>query len=662
MLAGIDIGGTFTDLAAWEEGRVRIYKLPSSPERPDSAFFRGLEEGGMEEAEGVVHGSTVAINALLERKGARTAFVTTNGFSDMLTIGRQVRPRLYDLMVEKEPPLIPPELCLGVKERVGPRGEILEALSEEEARRAAELLRERGAEAVAVCLLFSFEHPRHEEMMGEVLRSRGFKAYLSSRILPEYREYERASTVAVNAYVASVVEDYMSRLERGLSGRRLEVMHSGGGTMSTAEAGEIPARTLMSGPAGGVVAAAGTAESAGRPRAITLDMGGTSTDVSLIDGGVTLTAEGRVAGLPLRFPMIDIHSIGAGGGSIARADAGGALKVGPESAGADPGPACYGKGSLPTVTDANVVLGRLLEDSFLGGRMRLYPDRAARALEGLAGTLGWSIKEAAAGVLSVVLAHMAGAVRVITVDRGHDPADFTLVAFGGAGPMHCCELAELLRVRQVLVPPCPGTFSALGLLMADRVRDTTRTLMLPMDGEALDAAGGILKEMREEASRAWGGEGEEMIFQPALDLRYRGQSYELMVDAGEGGMDPGELRGDFDRIHDRRYGYHLPDAQVELVNVRLRSVLASSVPLPREGPYGQGGGGVSGGTTAVFGVLEGKLREEECLLLDRTSLVPGDRLQGPCLLLEEEATTVVPPAWRGEVDGGGNVMLRKEGG
>jgi N-methylhydantoinase A len=662
MLAGIDIGGTFTDLVGWEEGRIRIYKLPSSPERPDSAFFRGLDEGGMEEAERVVHGSTVAINALLERKGARTAFVTTRGFADMLAIGRQVRPRLYDLMVEKETPLIPPELCLGVKERVGPRGEVLEALSENEAMEAADFLQEREAEAVAVSLLFSFEHPQHEEILGEVLRSRGFKVYLSCRVLPEYREYERASTVAVNAYVATVVEDYMSRLEQGLSGKRLEVMHSGGGTMSTVEAGYIPARTLMSGPAGGVVAAARTAEATARPQAITLDMGGTSTDVSLVDGGVTLTAEGRVAGLPLRFPMIDIHSIGAGGGSVARADAGGALKVGPESAGADPGPACYGKGSQPTVTDANVVLGRLLEESFLGGRMRLYPERAAQALQELAGTLGWSIKEAAAGVLSVVLAHMAGAVRVMTVDRGHDPADFTLVAFGGAGPMHCCELAELLGVRQVLVPPCPGTFSALGLLMADRVCDTSRTLMLPLDSEAMAAAGGILTEMREEASRAWGGDMEEIGFQPALDLRYRGQSYELMVDAGDSGLNPVELRDDFNRAHGKRYGYHLPDAQVELVNVRLRSILASSVLLPRQGPYGRSGGGVSGRTTALFGVLDGKLREEDCLLMDRKSLVSGDKLEGPCLALEEDATTVVPPAWRGEVDGGGNILLRREGG
>lgn len=262
----------------------------------------------------------------------------------------------------------------------------------------------------------------------------------------------------------------------------------------------------------------------------------------------------------------------------------------------------------------------------------------------------------------MVLAHMAGAVRVITVDRGHDPADFTLVAFGGAGPMHCCELAELLGVRQVLVPPCPGTFSALGLLMADRVRDTSRTLMLPLDSEALAAAGGILVEMREEASRAWGIDREKVGFQPALDLRYRGQSYELMVDAGEGGLNPVELRDDFDRAHSKRYGYHLPDAQVELVNVRLRSILSSSVPLPREGPYGRSGGGVSGRTTALFGVLEGTLREEDCLLIDRDSLVSGDKLEGACLVMEEDATTVVPPAWLGGVDGGGNILLRREGG
>jgi len=662
MLAGIDIGGTFTDLVSWEEGRAGIYKLPSTPASPDVAFFKGLEEGGMSGAARVVHGSTVAVNALLERKGARTALVTTRGFSDMLSIGRQVRPRLYDLMVEKEPPLIPPELCLEAAERVGPRGEVIEPLRKEEARRIAGLLRERGAEAVAVCLLFSFEHPQHEELLGEVLDSHGLKAYLSSRILPEYREYERASTVAVNAYVASVVEDYMSRLERGLGGARLEIMHSGGGTMSASEALVVPARTLMSGPAGGVVAAAGVMEAAGLRRAITLDMGGTSTDVSLIDGEVTLTAEGEVAGLPLRFPMIDIHSIGAGGGSIAYSDVGGALKVGPRSAGADPGPACYGRGRLPTVTDANVVLGRLLEVNFLGGRMRLYRDRAARALETLAGRMGWGLKEAAAGILSVVLAHMAGAVRVITVDRGHDPAEFTLVAFGGAGPMHCCELAELLGVRQVLIPPFPGTLSALGLLMADRVQDASRTLMLPLDEEALGKAGKIITEMKSRARREWEGEEGEISFAAALDLRYQGQSYELMVDAGGDGLDLARLREGFQRAHLKRYGYYLPGAGVELVNVRLRSVLPSSVSLEEAGGGGQGARGVTGRTTAVFGVLEGGLREEECRLVDRESLCPGDKVEGPCLILEEDATTVVPPGWQGGLDERGNILLRRNPG
>jgi N-methylhydantoinase A len=614
----------------------------------------------MEGAERVVHGSTVAVNALLERKGARTAFVTTAGFEDMLAIGRQVRPRLYDLMVEKDPPLIPPQLCFGVRERTGPRGEVLEPLTRDEVRRIAAEVAEGGAEVAAVCLLFSFARPEHEDMLARALEERGVRAHLSSRILPEYREYERASTVAVNAYVSTVVEDYLSRLEAGLGEAALEVMHSGGGTMSVAEAMHIPARTLMSGPAGGVVASARVAAASGHTRVISYDMGGTSTDVSLVDGGMTLTAEGEVAGLPLRFPMIDIHSIGAGGGSIARIDAGGALKVGPESAGADPGPACYGKGTQPTVTDANVVLGRLLSGNFLGGRMKLYPDRAREAVSGLAQRLGWELREAAAGVLSVALAHMAAAVRVISVERGYDPADFTLVAFGGAGPMHCCELAELLGVESVLVPPCPGTFSALGLLMAERVRDTSRTLMLPLEDDSLLGAKAVLEELQEEAAATWGENAAEAIFEPALDLRYKGQSYELMVDIGAGEWTADRLRDVFHEAHARRYGYRLDHAGVELVNVRLRAKVPSSVPVPRANPAGEAGE-LPREARAVFGVLEGRLREESCLLLQRSDLGEGDAVRGPCLVLEEDATTVVPPGWVGRVDGMANIVLEKDG-
>ncbi len=661
MLAGVDVGGTFTDLVYWDGDRLRIYKLPSTPGSPDEAFFSGMEAGDMLGAQRVVHGSTVAVNALLERKGARTAFITTAGFEDMLAIGRQTRPRLYDLMVEKDPPLVPAGLCFGARERTGPRGEVLIPLDPEDARGLAAAVAESGAEAAAVCLLFSFARPEHEEMLGRALEERGLKAHLSSRILPEYREYERASTVAANACVSGVMEDYIARLEEGLAETALEVMHSGGGTMSASEAILIPARTLMSGPAGGVVAAARVAAASGHRRVISYDMGGTSTDVSLVDGGVSLTAEGEAAGLPLRFPMIDIHSIGAGGGSIARVDAGGALKVGPESAGADPGPACYGRGTLPTVTDANVVLGRLLEDNFLGGRMKLYSTRAADAVSGLARRLGWELKETAAGVLSVALAHMAAAVRVISVERGYDPADFTLAAFGGAGPMHACELAELLGVGRVLVPPCPGTFSALGLIIADRVRDASRTLMLPLQESSLAAARAALEEMANDVMRTWGRAGEEAVFEPALDLRYAGQSYELMIGAGREEWNAERLRRIFNTAHARRYGYHLDDAQVELVNVRLRAKVLSAVPVPRANPAGEVGE-MPQETGAVFGVVEGELREVSCRLLQRSDLKEGDRLRGPCLVLEEDATTVVPPDWRGDVDAMANLVLERDQG
>jgi N-methylhydantoinase A len=430
--------------------------------------------------------------------------------------------------------------------------------------------------------------------------------------------------------------------------------------MSVAEAINIPARTLMSGPAGGVVASARVAAASGHKRIISYDMGGTSTDVSLVDGGMTLTAEGEAAGLPLRFPMIDIHSIGAGGGSIARIDAGGALKVGPESAGAEPGPACYGKGTRPTVTDANVVLGRLLADNFLGGRMKLYPDRAADAVSGLARELGWELKETAAGVLSVALAHMAAAVRVITVERGYDPVEFTLVAFGGAGPMHCCELAQMLGAQRVLVPPCPGTFSALGLLMADRVRDASRTLMLPLGDEAIARARSILEELREEVAATWGESATEALFEPALDLRYRGQSYELMVGAAEEEWDTKKLQVIFHQAHIKRYGYHMEGAPVELVNVRLRAKVPSTVPVPRANPAGEAGE-MPQEMKAVFGIVEGELREEACALIQRGDLKEGDTLQGPCLVLEEDATTVVPLGWRGQVDATADIILERTG-
>lgn len=657
MIVGVDIGGTFTDLVSLEEGALRIYKLPSTPARPEEAFFAGLREGGMESASRIVHGSTIAINALLERKGCRTAFVTTRGFSDLLAIGRQTRPRLYDLGVERVPPLVPPELCFEVAERVGSRGEIVQPLAVEEAEGIARRMRELGVEAAAVCLLFSFLRPEREAKVGEALATAGIDVHLSSRLLPEYREYERASTVVVNAYVAGKVVGYIRELERELGRGRLEIMHSGGGTMDPGEAREAAARTLMSGPAGGVAAAARLCELAGFPRAVALDMGGTSTDVSLIDGGLILTSEGEVEGFPLRFPMVDIHSIGAGGGSIARLDAGGALKVGPESAGAHPGPACYGRGESPTVTDANLVLGRLVVDRFLGGRMRLFPERSLAAMRELGRTLGWDARRAAAGVIRVVLNHMARAVRLMTVDRGHDPRDFVLLAYGGAGPMHGCELAELLGMPRVLVPPHPGTFSACGLAMADRVRDASLTLMLPVVPEAMDRIREAWARMERDLPDSWQ-DMENTVHRRVMDLRYRGQSYELSVEA-EDGWGAGEVVEAFHSAHHGRYGFHLDDAEVELVNLRLRSVRPAAVDFP---PWKGAAArvGKPGRARVAFGILQGDLWEVECPVVERGHLAAGGLVAGPCLVCEEDSTLVVPPGWRGRVDRLGNLVLERD--
>ncbi len=657
MLVGVDIGGTFTDLVCVDGGSLRIYKLPSTPSRPEEAFFTGLREGEMEGASRIIHGSTVAINALLERKGARTALVTTRGFADLLTIGRQVRPRLYDLGVEKVAPLVPPDLCFEVPERVGPRGEIILPLEDKRAVELARRMRAMGVEAAAVCLLFSFLRPDHELRVGEALASAGLDVHLSCRILPEYREYERASTVVLNAYLAGRVAGYIAALRRGVGEGRLEVMHSGGGTMDPEEAREAAARTLMSGPAGGVTAAARMCELAGLQRAVALDMGGTSTDVSLLDGGITLTPEGEVEGFPLRFPMIDIHSIGAGGGSIARLDEGGALKVGPESAGAHPGPACYGKSDLPTVTDANMVLGRLPVDRFLGGRMRLYPERSHAVMRALGSSLGWDARRTAAGVLCVALNHMARAVRLMTVDRGHDPRDFTLLAYGGAGPMHGCELAELLGMRRVLVPLFPGTFSACGLAMADRVRDSSLTVMLPLGAEAMERAREGWRRMRGALPDKWK-DMEDYLHRPALDLRYRGQAYELRIEVEEG-WDAAEVAEAFHQAHQRRYCFHLEGTEVEVVNLRLRSVRPSEACFPAWRRRGAGRG--HGRARVVFGILEGELAEVECPVLERESLGSGESVEGPCLVCEEDATVVVPPGWQGRVDGYGSLVLERTG-
>lgn len=657
---GVDVGGTFTDFVLIEGEGIRTHKVLSTPEDPSQTVVQGLQEMGVLGQVAVVHGSTVATNALLERRGARTAFVTTAGFEDVLLIGRQARPSLYDLLQKKPPPLVQPSLAFGVTERLDKDGRVLVALTPQEAEVVARRVGESGAEAVSVCLLFSFHTPSHEEYLGSLLEALPGKPFvsLSSRVLPEFREYERASTVTVNAYVGPSMARYLGRLEKGVGQRDLRVMQSSGGSISAGQAAEQPVRTILSGPAGGVVGGFWVAGLAGYSNVITFDMGGTSTDVSLCPGHVQETNAGVVGGLPISVPMIDIHTVGAGGGSIAVVDAGGALAVGPQSAGADPGPACYGKGEMPTVTDANLVLGRLLPDRFLGGRMNLDADRAYKALGSLAEALKMDVVSAALGVVRVVNSNMERAIRAVSLERGYDPRQFTLLAFGGAGPMHACELAEALDIPRVLVPAYPGLLSALGVAIADVVKDYTRTVMLSGEGlvfPALEQAFIPLEsQAREDLGREGFGEGSWRL-ERLLDVRYTGQSYELTVPCpatkAEGFNQA--VAEAFHAAHQQRFGHSDPSQAVEVVTVRLKAV--GGVERPRLGytrvrrraapkPMDRVDLAFAEGTYASAPVY------------GRNSLLPGTRIQGPALVVQMDATTVLPIGWMALVDGWGNLV------
>ena len=481
MRIGIDIGGTFTDFVVFDSKSesIKTFKIPSTPSDPAKAMLDGLKRLASNTGRQIVHGSTVATNALLERKGAKTALITTIGFRDVLQIGRQNRPSLYDFFVDPPEPLVPQELRLEINERVNAQGEIEQPLDLKELERIIQPLQAEGVKSIAVSLLFSFLHMRHEKEIADHLRNKGFFVSTSSEVLPQFREYERTSTTVVNAYVSPVMNKYIGKVQSELPNDDLSIMQSNGGSISPTEARRNAVRCIVSGPAGGVVGAQSVGLQAGFDKLITFDMGGTSTDVGLVDKQFQLTKEASVGGLPIHIPMIDIHTVGSGGGSIAMVDAGGALQVGPESAGADPGPACYGKGTLATVTDANLVLGRLSPEIFLGGKITLDTQRAIDAIETVAHPLGLDRYETALGVIEIANAHMVRALRVISVERGYDPENFTLVSFGGAGGLHASALARNLGIPQVLVPPQAATLSALGMLMADIIKDYTQTVMLP---------------------------------------------------------------------------------------------------------------------------------------------------------------------------------------
>lgn len=660
IVVGVDTGGTFTDFVLLRDGDLTVHKVLSTPVDPASAILQGLEELNVHRDLGVlVHGSTVATNAVLERKGVKTGLITTDGFRDVLEIGRQTRPKLYLIRVEREPALVSRDLRVEVTERLNELGDVLIPLDAGSVDAAIDALKQANVQSVAVCLLFSFANPDHERVVTRAARAAGFHVSASSEVLPEFREYERTSTVVLNAYVAPIMDRYLGRLEQALPvGAPLRIMQSNGGSISAATARQEAARTLLSGPAAGVVGAAYVAGAAGFERSISFDMGGTSTDVALIDGGITETTDGSIGGHPTKLPMIDIHTVGAGGGSIAWFDSGGALRVGPRSAGADPGPAAYGRGgSEPTVTDANVVLGRLIPEAFLGGGMLLDRESALTAVGEIAGRLGSSAEEAALGIVRVANANMEAAIRVISVERGHDPRRFTLVAFGGAGPLHACELAAALRIPRVLVPSTPGVLSALGMLAADVLKDYVQTVMVSSD----DAAGTvepIFAELEQRGQQDLLREGvaqDHIVIERYLDLRYVGQSYELLVPY-EGDL-ARSLSG-FHAAHDRRFGYSDPRERVQVVNVRLKARgIAQRPEIDRIAVDPNATAAPVEWRPVVF---TGAAVVHDTPIFDRTTLAPGSTISGPAIITQYDTTTVLPPGWRLTVDATRSLVAEQE--
>jgi len=665
----IDTGGTFTDCVWAEGGTLRTLKVFSTPDDPSRAIGEALQKiAGAEVPLTLLHGTTVGTNALLQRKGARVALVTTAGFEDVIEIGRQARPRLYDFFFDRIEPLVPRELRFGVRERTDSEGQILEQPSEAELVRVREAVQTAVPDAIAICFLFSFANPKNETSIGSALGTLGKPLSVSHRIVPEFREYERTSTVVVNAYLQPLMQSYMERLakraqEASEHAPRIFVMQSSGGITALDSAAREPVRTVLSGPAGGVVGAAAMATRSGFSKILSFDMGGTSTDVAAVQGEAQTSGQSEVAGLPVGVPMLEIHTVGAGGGSLARFDAGGSLRVGPESAGADPGPICYGRGTVPTVTDANLLLGRLRPDFFLGGEFVLDLERArtftSQWLKGQNSRL--SPEEFSAGVVRVVNANMERALRVVSIERGYDPRDFALVAFGGAGGLHACELAEAMAIPTVMIPARPGALSAFGILVSDVVKDYSRTVLwrfskrLPqarLDQEFRRLRATAEKEFRAER---WRG---AVQFEKSLDLRYRGQGYEINVPATK------DAAGRFHEVHQSRYGYCHEERELELVTVRLRARLRTRLPriVTSQRQMAAERRRFADRSVRATPVESARVffdgRSVVTSVFDREKLIPGQKMRGPAIITEYSATTVIPPGKKFWVDDVENLVIK----
>ncbi|MEO6393640.1 MAG: hydantoinase/oxoprolinase family protein [Pyrinomonadaceae bacterium] len=663
LRVGVDTGGTFTDFIYSVKGKWCLFKTPSTPDDPSRAIVAGMERIAIENGVSlkdleVVHGTTVGTNALLQRRGAKIALVTTAGFEDVLEIGRQARPSLYDLAAQRPAPLAPRELRFGIAGRFDPAGNVVDELDVAALEPLVRRLLRANVDAIAVSLLFSFVDPRFEKAVVQALKPLGLPLSVSHEILPEYREFERTSTVCINAYLQPLMGDYLRRLQRRAP--TLRVMQSSGGSISATVSGREPVRTILSGPAGGVVGAVRAAKASGFDRIMTFDMGGTSTDVALCDtDGLRMTREAVVAGVPVAIPMMDIHTVGAGGGSIARVDAGGSLRVGPESAGADPGPACYGRGLLPTVTDSHQLLGQLGDGGLLGGEFALDTRCAANAFTGLAENMSEasgrrvSIKAAALGVLDVVRAGLERTLRVISVERGFDARDFTLVSFGGAGGLHAVELARALRMPRVLVPASPGALSALGCLAANVVKDRSRTVMLLAGGDSNSRVVRTFNELERRATADLKREGftiSRQRHERILAVRYLGQSFELDIS-----WTPNvDVAATFHAAHTERYGYAQMENPVEIVSARVRSSgLVDQVEIASSRRRSRGRVvspnyylpvhfGIKPATTGIY---------------SRSELTPGAQLRSPCIVTEYSGTTLVPSGAKACIDNVGNLVI-----
>jgi N-methylhydantoinase A len=670
LRVAIDTGGTFTDCVWVERGKLRTLKVFSTPDDPSRAIAEAFEKIGAGPDVTLLHGTTVGTNALLQRKGALVALVTTAGFEDAIEIGRQTRPRLYDFFFDRVPPLVGRELRFGVHERVDAAGTILEKPSDEELTRLRESIRAADPDAIAISLLFSFANPANENAVASALAELRKPRSVSHQILPEFREYERTSTVVVNAYLQPLMQSYLEKLGRrvrDLHGRaaaesfrkrsepHIFVMQSSGGITALEGAAREPVRTVLSGPAGGLVGASASAARSGFGKILSLDMGGTSTDVALVEGAVRPGGQAEVAGFPVGVPMLDIHTVGAGGGSLARFDAGGALLIGPESAGADPGPICYGRGTQPTVTDANLLLGRMRPRRFLGGEFTLDLERTrwitAEWLRTQQSKL--TLEQFAAGVVRVVNANMERALRVVSIERGYDPRESALVAFGGAGGLHACELAEALAIPTVIIPARPGALSAFGILVSDVVKDFSRTVLWrladPLPQRELKNEFQKLESAARKQFQAEGWRGA-LHLERSVDLRYCGQGYELKIPM------EGDIRRSFHAEHQRRYGYHHAGREVELVTLRLRARMAApKLGLIRASSKARRSSRRRMPVERDRVIFQG--RAVATPVYERERLPAGKFLTGPAVITEYSATTVIPPGKRFWVDRAENLVI-----